>query len=117
MSGRRMALAATFVTVAGLAVVLTVLRWDAANKVATAASALAGVAAVGLAVWAALPAFSAGARVHVSGTGKATAGSRGQANSGVSGPGGSMPGQVRVDQTGDADASGGGAANTGVQLD
>lgn len=117
MNGRRVALAATFVAVAVLAVVFTVLRWDMADKVATAVSALAGVAAAGIAVWAALPALSGGGGVRVSRTGKAVAGSRGSANSGVSGPAGSLTGQVQVDQTGDADASDGGDANTGVRLD
>lgn len=41
MSGRRVALVATFVTVAVLAGLFTVVRWDVADKVATAVSALA----------------------------------------------------------------------------
>jgi hypothetical protein len=117
VNGRRVVLAATFVAVAVLAGLFTVLRWDVANKVATAVSALAGVAAAGIAVWAALPAFSGGSGVRVSRTGRATAGHGGTANSGVTGPAGSPAGPVRADRTGDADANGGGDANTGVRLD
>ncbi|WP_199561993.1 hypothetical protein [Micromonospora deserti] len=46
-------------------------RWDQANQVAAVVSALAAVAALGVAVWSALPS-SAGA-VRVSKTGTATA--------------------------------------------
>jgi hypothetical protein len=102
--------------VAVLAVVLVVLRWDDANKIAVVMTALAAVAAIGVGIWAALPAVSSGKGVRVSRTGRATAGPGGQSNSGVSGPGGPLPDGVRVDRTGDADASQGGDANTGVQL-
>jgi hypothetical protein len=57
-----------------------------------------------------------GTRVRVSRTGRATAGPGGRANSGVSGPAGSLPEDVLVDRTGDADASNGGDANSGIQL-
>jgi hypothetical protein len=113
MGTRRVVLVMTCVIVAALAVVLTVLQWEQANKVATSASALAGVAAVGVAVWAAIRGSSA--RVQVSNTGKATSGPGGKAVTGMSG---SVAGadEVVVDKTGDADASGGGDASSGVQL-
>ena len=49
-------------------------------------------------------------------TGRATVGPGGRANSGVSGPAGSLPGDVLMNRTGDADASDGGDANSGIQL-
>ncbi|REE96806.1 hypothetical protein [Thermomonospora umbrina] len=112
MNGGRVALVVAGVAAAVLAVVFLVLRWDDANKIATAVSALAGVAAVGVAVWAGLPAV-AGARggVRVSRTGRATAGPGGRANTGLS-AGGPLPDDVRVDRTGDAE---GGEANSGVE--
>jgi hypothetical protein len=58
LSGRRIAAAATAAGVAVLAVVLMAMRWNAASKVAVIVSALAAVAAVGVAIWAALPAMS-----------------------------------------------------------
>ncbi|GAB3661277.1 hypothetical protein GCM10027589_23420 [Actinocorallia lasiicapitis] len=58
-----------------------------------------------------------GASVVVSGTGKATSGSGGSANTGLRGWAGSLPDQVAVERTGVAEASDGGNANTGVQLD
>ena len=106
---------ATAGVVAVLAVLLVVMRWDSANKIAVVVSALAAVAAVGVAIWAALPAVS-GKGVRVSRTGRATAGPGGRANSGVSGPAGSLPDDMVVDRTGDADASNGGDANSGIQL-
>jgi hypothetical protein len=115
MGMRRIALMATAGVVAVLAVLLVVMRWDSANKIAVAVTALAAVAAVGVAIWAALP----GARdkgVRVSRTGPAAAGPGGRANSGFSGPSGSLPDDVVVDQTGSADASNGGDANSGIQL-
>lgn len=117
MNARRMVLGGTAGVVAVLAAALMVLRWDDASKVAVVVSALAAVAAVGVAIWAALPAVFSDGRMRVSRTGRATAGPGGRANSGVSGPVGSVPDDVRVDRTGDADASGGGDANTGVQMD
>jgi membrane protein YdbS with pleckstrin-like domain len=53
MSVRGLAPLVTCVIVVVLAVVFGVLSWGEANKVATSVSALAGVAAVGVAVWAA----------------------------------------------------------------
>jgi hypothetical protein len=115
MSVRRMVLVATAGVVVVLAVLLVVFRWDSANKIAVVVSALAAVAAIGVAIWAALPAVS-GRGVRASRTGRATAGPGGRANSGVSGPSSSLPDSVIVDRTGDADASKGGDANSGIQL-
>ena len=112
---RRLVVLATAGVVAVLAVLLVVLRWDSANEIAVVVSALATVAAVGVAIWAALPAVS-GKGMRVSRTGRATAGPGGRANSGVSGAAGSVPSSVVLDRTGDADASSSGDANSGIQL-
>jgi hypothetical protein len=109
-----MVIVVTAAVVVVVAVVLAVLRWDEANKLASALSALAGLAAVGVGVWAALPGSALG-RIRASRTGKAVARRGGSANTGVSGKG-DAAGDVRADHTGDADASGG-DANTGVRLD
>ncbi|WP_440072015.1 hypothetical protein [Streptosporangium sp. OZ121] len=93
------------------------LRWESANKIATAVSALAGLAAVGVALWAGWPAVSAGGgRMHVKKTGAATASGAGDANTGVVGTSGSVPGDLAVDGSGDAKASGEGDANSGIRL-
>jgi len=115
MTARRWVLVGTAVAVAVLATVLAGLGWDAADKAGSAISALAGVAALGVAVWAAWPMASSGKSIHIADTGRATTHGQGRANTGLSGPG-AAPDQVRVERTGDADASGG-DANTGVQLD
>jgi hypothetical protein len=115
MDARRIVLIATAGVVAVLAVTLVALRWDSANEIAVVVSALAAVAAVGVAIWAALPAGS-GKGMRISRTGRATAGPGGRANTGVSGPAGSLPDSVIVDRTGDADAASGGDANSGIQL-
>jgi hypothetical protein len=117
MSMRRVVMIGTAAVVAVLAVVLVVLRWDAASKVAVVVSSVAAVAAIGVAIWAALPAVSPGRAVWVSRTGRANAGlGGGRANSGLSGRASWLPNVVRVDRTGDADAPSGGDANTGIQL-
>ncbi|NUT99309.1 MAG: hypothetical protein HOY78_45620 [Saccharothrix sp.] len=116
-----MALVVTCVVVAGLGVWFAVAKWDQTNKVATVASALGAVAAVGVALWTALrtsPSQSgrAGA-IRVSGTGKATAtGAGSSAVSGVRGKAGDL-GPVTARDTGDAEADGGGSAVSGVQID
>ena len=107
-----MALLVTMVMVAGLAVLILLLRWEEANRVASSVSALAAVAAVGVAVWAAWPAVPRRESVRVGRTGNATAGAGGKANTGYSGSGGSVPPGLSVDRTGDAE---GGDANTGIQ--
>ena len=92
----------------------TVTQWDRASRIATVVSALAAVAAVGVAVWAALP--RSGATVRVSNTQEAIAGRGGRANSGLAGPARGLKGPVEVEGTGRADASNGGDANTGMRL-
>ena len=114
MNTGRVALLVTSVVVAGLGAWFVIARWDDANRIATVASALGAVAAVGVAVWAAVRTPTAKKTVAVSRTGKATAAS-GKAITGVSG-GGSVD-SVRVEQTGDAKATGGGDAVSGAELD
>jgi hypothetical protein len=104
----------TALVVAALGVVFLLLRWDDANKVAAVASALGAVAAIGVAIWAALPARPR-VSVQVTRTGDARAVGTGRANTGVTGRVGE--GEVSAADTGDADASSGGDANTGVRLD
>lgn len=115
MSARRVALLATCLTVAGLAGWFAVAKWEQASRVATVVSALAAVAAVGVAVWAALP-RSDERTVQVSDTGSATAGRGGTATSGLTGPVAGLSGRIEVERTGPADASGGGNATTGADL-
>ncbi|NUQ98438.1 MAG: hypothetical protein HOY79_18435 [Streptomyces sp.] len=123
MSGRRVTILVTSGVVAVLAAVFAVLRWDDADKIASAVSALAGVAAVGIGVWAGLAAGGSDsarprpAVLRVSGTGRAVAGPGGRANTGVVAQGGSLPSEVRVEDSGEADASGGGDADTGARLE
>ncbi|XVQ06497.1 hypothetical protein ACQP1W_27990 [Spirillospora sp. CA-255316] len=105
----------TCFAVAGLAAVLGMLRWDQANKVATSVSALAALAAVGVAVWAAVSRPNRGT-VRVSDSGNATAGRGGTASTGVRGPADGRAGDVVVERSGDADASAGGEASTGADL-
>jgi hypothetical protein len=116
VNARRIVLLATAGVVAVLAVLLVALRWDSANKIAVVVSTLAAVAAIGVGIWAALPGVSGGG-MRASRTGRAIAGPGGRANSGISGPAGSLPAAVVVDRTGDAEAPDGGAANSGIQLD
>ena len=110
---RRVVLVVTCLVVAGLAGVFAGTQWDQANRVATVASALAAVASVGVAVWAALP---GGGSVRVSNTGRAVAGPGGTATSGLTAPASGLAGGIEVDRTGDADASGGGHATSGIRL-
>jgi hypothetical protein len=116
MSSRRVVLTATASFVVGLAILMVIFRWDSANKIAVVVSALAAVAAVGVAIWAALPVMSSDKGIQVSRTGRATAGSGGHANTGFSGPANSLPDSAVVDQTGEANASNGKDANSGIQL-
>ncbi|WP_203790414.1 hypothetical protein [Paractinoplanes rishiriensis] len=110
MTAKRIVLLVTSLVVAALGTFFALARWDTASRVASVASALAGVAAVGVAVWAALPAV--GGRGHAVRTGSATAvGRDSHANSGVIDAGNS--GSV-ANRTGNAQAENGGQANTGV---
>ncbi|MEV7907710.1 hypothetical protein [Streptomyces anulatus] len=113
MGARRGVLAVTCVVVAVFGVVFTVIQWEQANRIATSVSALAALAAVGIAVWAALPGTPPGTRIRVSGTGRAVSGPGGQA---VSGAVAAAAGEIVVERTADADASEGGEATSGVRL-
>lgn len=112
MSPGRVVLLLTCLVVAVLAVVLAVVQWEQANKIATAVMALAGVAAVGVAVWAGLSRSGGSPQVRVSRTGPATSGPGGRAISGLAGSPADM-GSLQVEQTGAADASRGGDAVSG----
>lgn len=101
----------TCAVVAALGGLLTVMS---SVRLVSMLSALAGVASVGVAVWAGLP--GQGARVRVSNTGRAVAGAGGRAVSGVTGPADEVPGGVEVDRSGEADASAGGDATSGIRL-
>jgi cytosine/uracil/thiamine/allantoin permease len=115
MTRRRAVLTATFVIVAGLAGVFTVIGWDQVNKAATVLSSLAAVASVGVAVWAALPG-TRGAAHRVFHTGSVAAAGRGMANTGLRALASSDLRETSVEHTGDAAASGEGEANSGIQL-
>lgn len=120
MDRRQLVIAATAGVVAAFVIAFAVLRWDDASKLATALSALAAVAAVGVGIWAALGTGhtpTRGTRLQVSGTGRAVAQDGGRANSGVTGSGAALAEHVQVERTGDAEASGGGQADSGVRLD
>lgn len=110
MTARRAVLILTCLLLAGLGVYSAVARWDDANRIATIAASLAAVAAVGVGIWAALPANRQ--QSAVSRSGKALARGRGStANTGISGAGSSPS---AVTGSGDAHATDGGQANTGV---
>jgi hypothetical protein len=118
MSTGRWALVLTCLVVAGFGGWFALARWEDANRVATAASALGALAAIGVAVWAALrtPAGAGDSRINrvrISDTGDAKAGSGGRANTGLRGSGDIR--SARVEHTGRAEAEGGGDANTGVE--
>src|SRR5580693_5331096 len=115
VSAHRIVLTGTAGVVGVLAVVLALLRWDSANKIAVVVSALAAVAAVGVAIWAALPAMSPRQGMRVSRTGGTVAGLGSPANPEVSGTGDSLPGDLRVERTEDPEASDGRDASTGIR--
>ncbi|MCG5468972.1 hypothetical protein LADH09A_002873 [Micromonospora sp. LAH09] len=108
-SRRHIVLLITGLLIAALAFV--VLRWDSAGRFATAASALAGIAGVGVALWAALPAVRSGVRAR--GTGATRARGSGYANSGIDAPAGDTT-PMEVSRTGDATAADGGQAISGI---
>jgi hypothetical protein len=112
MTVGRWVLLATFIVAASLAAALAFVSSGTASLVEGAVSALAGVTATGVAIWAALPRRS-GQGGHVSiarRTGPATAeGAGSRAVSGVSGANGGT-----AEHTGSAKATGGGSANSGV---
>ncbi len=100
--------------VAALSASLFLLQWEQANRLATSVSALAGLAAVGVAVWAALRPAARSSCVTVRDSGAARARGIGRANSGIRLQGGSNPRDLRVRGSGDATASNGGWAVSGI---
>ncbi|UKY47839.1 hypothetical protein [Streptomyces inhibens] len=111
MTIKRVVLVGTCVVVAVLGWVFAVSQWETASRIATVASALAGVAAVGIGIWAALP----GARptgIVVRDTGAAKTAGTGNAVTGYHGSG-STDAAVTVERTGDAEATGDGDAISG----
>jgi hypothetical protein len=114
VNGGRVVLIVTCLVVAGLGVTFVLLGWDQANRVATVASALGAVAAVGIAVWAALPGRATS--IRASRTGTATARDGGVAVSGVQGPA-TPAGPLHADRTGDATGTADGQATSGIRLD
>lgn len=117
MSASRVALLITCVIVAGFGGWFAASRWEDTNRVASVVSALAAVAAVGVAVWAAVRTGKVKTSVTVTKTGKGTARQRGQANTGVQGSLAGAADTLRVTDSGDATASGDSTANTGVKWD
>lgn len=113
MNAGRVVIGLTCLIVAAMGTWFALARWDDANKVAAVTSALAAVAAVGVAIWAALHTGSGadGPRVRIRNSGDAVAGPDGSANSGVRGAGKSQ--SVKVMRTGKAQ---GRDANSGVEL-
>ena len=109
---RRIVLIVTCVLVAALGVWLALAQGKGGNEIATAVSALAAVAAVGIAIWAALRGSPGETLLKASRTGKATT-QTGNANTGVSTKAGSA-GTGKAERTGDA-KSAEGNANTGIQ--
>lgn len=107
---KRVVLIVTCVVVAALGWVFTVTQWETASRIATAASALAGVAAVGVAIWAGLGGFGQAEHV-VRDTGPVTTGGAGNAVSGSRRR--RARGAVTVERTGEARATGDGDAVSG----
>jgi hypothetical protein len=92
----------------------TLVQWDQASRLATMVSALAAVAGIGVAVWAALPGRASALKAFH--TGKATAVDGGVAVSGVK-TSGSHSGELHAERTGDATAKGDGQATSGIRQD
>lgn len=109
---RHTVLLITGLLVAVLATSFVVLRWDSADRIATAVSALAGLAGVGVALWAALPGARSGVRARQ--TGATRARGSGYANSGIDAPSGDAT-PIEVSRTGDATAGDGGQAISGIR--
>lgn len=106
-NAQRILVGASGLVVAVLAGVFAYLGLERANQLAGVLSALVGVLALAVAVWALLPGRAPAVRVR--NTGAATARGDGLANTGVTGP---ARGPVEVADTGDAQSERG-QANTG----
>lgn len=118
MGKGRWVLVVTCSIVAVLAASFLSLQWDQANRLATSVSALAGVAAVGVAVWAVLSARknSGAPSLKVKRTGNAEATGDGRSNTGIRARRGEVPGDLDVRRSGDATSSGRGDASSGIDL-
>jgi hypothetical protein len=115
MSTRRLVLFLTASVVAALVAIFVWVGWDQAGRIATVIAGLVAVAALGVAVWAALPGGRS-AGIRVSHTGPARASKGGIATTGLSGT--THPARpVEVEHTGPADAGEGGEATSGARLD
>lgn len=112
---RRLVLPILFAVLALLAAVFAMVKRTDVSLISGVVSALATVAALGLAIHAALPHRMAARSVRVAKTGAASAHGMGSiANSGLT-TGLSQSGSMEVGETGSATASQGGRSNTGVQ--
>jgi len=112
MTGRRAVLAVTCLLLTGVGGIWATMTWQQASQWASVVSALAGLAAVGVAIWVALPGPKSVARA--SRTGKATVRGIGTANTGVMGPASSVAEPAAAERTGAAEV-GDGEANTGIR--
>ena len=117
MNKGRAALIVTCGVVAGLGAWFAIARWEDANRIATVASALGALAAVGIAIWAALRRPDRTNSITIKDTGRANADSGGHANTGLEGKAASLDGGVEISGTGDAKSTGGGNANTGLDIE
>ncbi|MGW5556521.1 hypothetical protein ACWER9_04745 [Micromonospora sp. NPDC003944] len=108
---RHVVLLVSGLLVSVLATTFVVLEWESADRIATGVSALAGLAGVGVALWAALPTTRSGARVRETGTTRARG--TGYANSGIDAPASDAT-PMEVHRTGDATAGDGGQAISGI---
>jgi uncharacterized membrane protein len=111
MTAGRWVLVGTFAVVMGLGAWLVISR-EQADKVTGVVTALAAVAAVGVAVWAAVRVPQRSGAIVVSNTGSAKA-ARGRAIAGFSGKFDSEE-EIRVDHTGDTEAEDGGESVSGI---
>ncbi|MEK8104054.1 hypothetical protein NKG94_01105 [Micromonospora sp. M12] len=101
----------TGLLVAVLATSFVVLRWDSVDRIATAVSALAGLAGVG---WPFGPLSRGPFRSPRPGDGATRARGSGYANSGIDAPAGDAT-PMEVSRTGDATAGDGGQAISGIR--
>ncbi|MEV4210101.1 hypothetical protein [Micromonospora sp. NPDC049662] len=110
----RWILVITLLAVAGLGFWFSVARWDDASKIASALSAMAGIAAVGVTVWAALRGTATSSKYTVKNSGNASS-SSGDANTGVRGKADPAALSVKIRNSGDAESKDGNS-NTGLHL-
>ena len=112
MTRGRWILVVTLLVVAALGFWFAVAKWDDVNRVAVVLSAVAGVAAVGVALWAAVRGFSQDRKISISSTGQANS-DDGDANSGMRGKSALPDTPIEIRDTGPA-KSRKGNSNTGL---